>query len=344
VTAAWAATEAPVDDASSAVESATEPPAAPTASADLGAVQPNELGKILVLQYHSFADEEEAWTRSRDNFRKDLQYLYEHDYHLVNISDLLDNRVRVPAGKSPVVLTFDDSSRGQFQLIEDADGTLRVDPETGLGILEAFVEQHPDFGRAGVFCILPGADPPNDLFGQPELREQKLRYLAERGYELCNHTLWHANLQEIDRQETVRQLALTDQTIQDAVPGYQVNTFCPPFGIYPEDVSPLLSGTFEGFSYQHRVILKVDEGLLTAPGHRDTDFHYVPRIQAMSELLAKYFEHFELFPDDRYVSDGDPDRMTFPTTAREHYSPTTGDREEPSPDPAYTIMRLRPAQ
>jgi hypothetical protein len=192
-----------------------------------------------------------------------------------------------------------------------------------------------------VFCILPGADAPNDLFGQPEYREQKLQHLTQRGYELCNHTLWHANLQEIDRAETVRQLALTDKTISDAVPGYRVSTFNPPMGIYPEDISPLLDGSYEGYSYHHRAILKVDEGFLPAPNHREVDFLHVHRVQAMPDLLAKYFRYFEDHPDERYVSDGDPDRVVFPSALADQYAPASDAHEEPSPDPRYRVIRLR---
>src|SRR3712207_8451465 len=56
--------------------------------------------KIMVLQYHVFAEEEDAWTRSYANFRKDLQYLYDNGYYLTNMADLVDNRVDVPAGKT----------------------------------------------------------------------------------------------------------------------------------------------------------------------------------------------------------------------------------------------------
>jgi hypothetical protein len=51
-----------------------------------------------------------------------------------------------------------------------------------------------DFRRAAVFFVLPTAAPPNRLFNQPEYEGRKLQYLASRGYEIGNHTLWHANL------------------------------------------------------------------------------------------------------------------------------------------------------
>lgn len=317
------------------------PPPTPTPAPLLQEIRPNELGKIMVLEYHVIGDEEERWTRTRENFRKDLEYLHGNGYHLIGMHDLLDNRVQVPAGKSPVVLTFDDSNRSQFQLIEEPNGTVRVDPRSAVGILEAFIEVHPDFGRAGVFCVLPAADPPNDLFGQPNLRQQKLRYLAERGYELCNHTHWHAILTQIDEQETIRQLARTQKAIEDAVPGYKARVFNPPGGVYPDDLDPLLSGSFDGTSYRHEAILEVSGGPMTAPDHRETDFLHVQRIQAIPDMLEHYFTHFEKRPEERYVSDGDPDRVVFPEPALPDFRQRPGVVEEPSPDPDYRVFRLR---
>ncbi|MBI2941216.1 MAG: polysaccharide deacetylase family protein [Chloroflexi bacterium] len=323
------------------MEPTAVPEPSPTAAPRLSDIRPNELGDLMVLEYHVIGDEELRWTRTREHFRQDLDYLHRHGYHLTGLNDLLDNRVRVPAGKTPVVLTFDDSNRSQFQFIVDPNGDLKVDPSSGLGILEAFIAEHPDFGRAAVFCVLPGADPPNDLFGQPEYGRQKLQYLAQRGYEICNHTLWHANLAEVGEKETVRQLALTTNTIQEAVPGYQVNVFNPPHGVYPEDLRPVLAGTFEGVSYRHRAILEVGGGPMTAPDHQETDFLHVKRTQAIPVVLENVFRHFEEHPEDRYVSDGDPDRVVFPARLTANYRPSPDASEEPSPDPGYRVIRLR---
>lgn len=313
----------------------------PTVGPRYADIHPNELGKIMVLEYHVIGDEELRWTRTREHFRQDLEYLYQHGYYLIGLNDLLDNHVRVPAGKTPVVITFDDSNRSQFQFIKAADGSLTVDPTTGLGILDEFAAEHPDFGRTAVFCVLPGADPPNDLFGQPEYRKKKLQYLVQDGSEICNHTLWHAKLDSISDKEIVRQLALAVKAIQDAVPGYQVNTFNPPSGIYPDNINLILSGTFEGVSYHNRAILKVGGGPMTAPNDRKTNFLYTPRIQAIPSELNYWFKYFEQHPEERYVSDGDPDRVVFPVQLIKDFDPSPGAREESSPDPAYKVFRLR---
>ncbi len=141
------------------------------AAADL---PPNELGRIMILEYHKIDYPEERWTRTPENFRRDLETLYARGYRLVSLGDLLDGRLAVPAGTTPVVLTFDDSSPGQFRYLEQ-NGTLEIDPKSAVGILEAFLRERPDFGRGATFFVLPAANPPNRLFNQPAPAGKKLQ-------------------------------------------------------------------------------------------------------------------------------------------------------------------------
>ena len=170
--------------------------------AGAGQLAPNELGRFMILEYHKIDYPEERWTRTPENFRRDLETLYARGYRLQSLNALLEGRVTVPAGTTPVVLTFDDSSPGQFRYV-DRNGTLEIDPKCGIGVLETFLKEKPDFGRAATFFVLPGASKPNRLFNQPEHEGRKLRWLVEHGYEIGNHTLWHANLAKYP-ESTVR--------------------------------------------------------------------------------------------------------------------------------------------
>ena len=75
----------------------------------------NELGRVMILEYHKIDYPEERWTRTPENFRRDLEALYARGYRLQSLNDLLDGKITVGAGFTPVVLTFDDSSPGQFR-------------------------------------------------------------------------------------------------------------------------------------------------------------------------------------------------------------------------------------
>ena len=276
---------------------------------------PNEAGRVMILEYHKIDYPEERWTRTPENFRRDLETLYARGYRLVGLGDLLDGRIDLPAGTTPVVLTFDDSSPGQFRYLE-TDGTLEIDPKSAVGILEAFAREHPDFGRAAVFFVLPAANPPNRLFNQPAHSGRKLQFLASRGYEIGNHTLWHANLGKYDETIVRGQIASAQEWIQRHVPDYKIRALALPHGVYPKDVSWALSGSVKGVTYSHDAILQVSGGPAPSPFSRDWDAVRLPRIQALEEELRHWLVYFERNPGERFVSDGDPSVVTVPATLR----------------------------
>jgi peptidoglycan/xylan/chitin deacetylase (PgdA/CDA1 family) len=272
---------------------------------------PNELGRVMILEYHRIDRPEARWTRTPENFRRDLRTLWERGYRLVALGDYLDGRIRLPRGTSPVILTFDDSSPGQFRLLQ-RDGDWVIDPDCAVGILEAFERERPEFGRAATFYVLPAADPPNRLFDQPELAGRKLAHLASRGYEIGNHTLWHANLAKYPEPVVRRQVADAQEWIQRHVPGYRPRSLALPMGAYPKDPAWVISGGSNGRSYRHDAILMVAGGAAPSPHARSLDPYRLPRIQAVERDLGYWLGHFERRPEERYVSDGEPDTVTVP--------------------------------
>lgn len=284
---------------------------------------PNELGRIMILEYHKIDYPEDRWTRTPENFRRDLDTLYARGYRLVSLGDLLDGRLAVPAGTTPVVLTFDDSSPGQFRYLEQ-NGTLEIDPKSAVGILEAFLRERPDFGRGATFFVLPAADPPNRLFNQPAHAGKKLQYLVSRGYEIGNHTLWHANLGKYDEATVRAQIAGAQQWIQRHVPDYRPRTLALPHGVYPKDVSWALRGSAKGVTYSHDAILMVAGGAAPSPFSRRFDPYRVPRIQALESELHHWLRYFDRQSDERFVSDGDPATVTIPKGRRGELRELTG--------------------
>jgi len=276
----------------------------------------NELGRIMILEYHKIDYPEERWTRTPENFRRDLETLHARGYRLQSLNSLVEGRITVPAGTTPVVLTFDDSSAGQFRYLE-RNGAPEIDPKSGVGVLEAFIRENPDFGRAATFFVLPGAKPPNNLFNQPALEGRKLRWLVEHGYELGNHTLWHANLGKYDEATVRAQLAEAQVWVQRHVPQYRLRTLALPHGVYPRDVTWALSGTAKGTTYRHEAILMVAGGAAPSPFARSFDPVRLPRIQAVERDLRHWLSHFDRTPGDRYISDGNPDTLTIPANKRD---------------------------
>lgn len=284
----------------------------------------------MILAYHQIAEPEGRWARTPANLRRDLQRLWEGGYRLVALTDLIDGRIDVPAGTSPVVLTFDDSSPGQFRYVS-REGRIDVDPDCAVGILEAFAHAHPGFGLRATFFVLPGAAQPHRLFGQPEHEARKLRDLVSRGFEVGNHTLWHADLSRYREATVRRQLALAQQWIERAVPGYRLRTLALPMGGYPARLEWAIGGRADGTAYEHEAILRISGGAAPSPFSRRFDRYRLPRIQALESQVAYWLRYFERHPEARFVSDGDPATVTVPRARRDEVRERVGAELRQSP-------------
>ena len=160
--------------------------------------------------------------------------------------------------------------------------------------------------------MLPGADPPNRVFNQAALVTRKLEYLVSRGYEVGNHTLWHANLSRYPEPIVRKQIAAAQEWIQRHVPGYRPRTLALPMGGYPQDLRWASAGAVDGTSYRHDAILRVAGGAAPSPHAKSFDPYRLPRIQAIESELDRWLAHFDRHPQERYVSDGDPAAITVP--------------------------------
>ncbi len=284
---------------------------------DYEALGVNELGEIMVLMYHEIGEPEDEWVRTPDNFRKDLQELYEAGFRAVSMNDVLDGRIDIPAGTTPVVLTFDDGRAGQFRYIEK-DGELVIDPDCAVAILEEFYEAHPDFGLAATFYLFFSGTP----FGQPNLVQEKLNYLVERGFEIGNHTNSHPNLRSLSREAAIKDIALMVKNTQEYLPGYQVRSLALPLGAFPDDMSHIIAGEYEGISYHNEGILLVGANPAPSPFSRSFIPAKIPRIRA-SEMKTDgvgLYEWLQVLQDNlerRYISDGDPATVVVPEELRE---------------------------
>ena len=281
-----------------------------------GPLAPNELGRLMILEYHKVDYPEQRWTRTPENFRKDLETLYARGYRLIHLDDFIDGRITTPAGTTPVVLTFDDSSPGQFHYL-DKDGVPELDPKCAVAVLEAFSTEHPDFGHGATFYVLPGASKPNRLFNQPEYAGKKLQFLVSHGYEIGNHTLWHANLGKYDEPIVREQIAQAEVWIHRLVPDYKIRTIALPLGVYPKEITWALQGSSKGTTYAYDAILEVSGGPAPSPFSKAFDAAHLPRIQAIEPELTHWLTYFDRHPEARFVSDGDPEVVTVPAGRRD---------------------------
>ena len=310
------------------------PPAPRRPAAPVAPLPPNELGRIPIVEWHQVGDADGSYRVSRARFLAELTALHARGYVPIALDDLLSGRIDLPAGTSPVLFTFDDSSPSQFRYRLRGD-RLEVDSSSALGILEGFLAQHPDWSPRGVFCLLPAADAGHAFFGdkgidgqQTAWRFPKLRHLVARGYELCNHTLWHARLDKASSALVREQLARGVMAIDSAVPGYRVRALALPYGLWPKDRSLAVAGEWTPpprrggapsrapVRYRHEAVFLVAGGPARSPHDPAFDPLALPRVplQGGTSLTRTLDALDRPGPQSRYVSDGNPATVARPAT------------------------------
>lgn len=274
-------------------------PAAP-GSAPAGA--PNLQGRIPVLEYHVIGGDKNAlYTRTVASYKNDLEQAYKLGYRPITIAQMLDKDFRdVPAGHSPVVVVFDDASDSQFRYL-DQNGKLVIDPTSAVGIWEDFAKTHPGWKPRAVFCMLNGAAAGHNFFGdspkfngqKKEWRFQKVKYLADQGYELCDHTVWHARLDKFPDAVVQEQIARNAMGIDSAVPGYKIRTLALPYGIWPKNRSLAWQGSWtdpktkQTHSYKFDAVLEVSGGPTRSPYDPQFNPKSITRIEAIGDDIVK---------------------------------------------------------
>jgi peptidoglycan/xylan/chitin deacetylase (PgdA/CDA1 family) len=290
--------------------SPTPDPTPPPTVAAAPELPPNELGQVMVLEYHHIAEKGGKWGRTPEEFRQDMEWLLAEGYYPLNLRDFATGWIEIPRGKSPVVLTFDDSYREQFNYLDKG----KIDPLSAVGILLEMHQRHPQDWplRATFFVLLNEGDRAPVPFGQPEYADRKLAQLVEWGMEIGSHTLTHPNFKETSPEEIRRQLAVSENLIERKVPGYEVSSLSPPYGAYPEDMAILKAGEYEGLSYDFDAAVKVGGSPSPSPFSKQFDPYRINRIQGFQEELDHWFGYFQSYPELRFVSDGDPTMVTVP--------------------------------
>ena len=289
-------------------------------------VRANELGEIPVLMYHQIRADGGDYDLTPAQFRAELERLYREGYRPVRAVDLVDGTLDVPAGKTPVVLTFDDSTKEQFALLPNG----KPKPDTAIAIMLEFAERHPDFKPAGTFYV--NREP---FAGVPE-GAAMLRWLARNGFELGNHTRDHVPFSGMSATEVQRQLVLGKRIIVNAVPGAHVRTLALPLGAVPKPAALARRGRWGGASYRHDGVFLVGAAPARSPFSRAFDPYAIPRIRtsprgdANGEFGSTYWlDELRRNPERRYVSDGDPRTISFPAQRARELAPRFRKRARP---------------
>lgn len=267
----------------------------------------NEMGMVPIVEYHDIRENENkrSLIRSIPNFKHDLERLYKENFRPVSLSEYLDGKIDLPAGKSPVVLTFDDARKSQFCYLKDGS----LDPNCAIAILKGFHEKHPDFALKGTFFILPRRS-----FDQKETAEKKLHELVQMGFEIGNHTVTHPHLNRLSDARVQWEIATCSAMLKKLVPEAKVDTLAFPGGNVPKNKKIILEGVSEGNSYTLRAAFLAAGSPAPPPLAKSLNLMKIVRIVAVEGDggVTDWLDEFKEGLVKKYVSDGNPATLTIP--------------------------------
>ena len=285
----------------------------------------NELGNVPIMMYHGIENvdtnenvggnvDKDGYNRTAKAFREDLEFYYKENYRMVRLVDYVNGEIDTEFGKSPLILTFDDGNKNNFNVLgKDEKGNLQIDPNCAIGILEEFKKKYPDYNVTATFFVM------DNLFNQEEYDEEKLKWLVDNGYDVGNHTKNHINFKTATIEESVNAVGYMYEKLDKIIPNKYVNIVALPYGSpgskTHQNFNSILSGTYNNKEYSTQATLRVGWMQEVSPFNKNFDKTFLKRIRAYDNN-GKDFDityTFNQLKNDRYISDGDKDTIVIPT-------------------------------
>jgi hypothetical protein len=259
------------------------------------------------------------YDQTPEEFRAELEYLWQHGYTPVNVGELIAGDLDVPKGTTPVAFTFDDATTYQIHFTRDGS----VARATAVGIMLEFARTHPGFVPKGTFYVN------RTPFGNETLAKRALRWLTANGFEIGNHTHSHVPLRTVGDEEVREQLWRGEDLIRKILPGYAVTSVALPLGSMPKREQLAVQGSWRGKRYGPYGVLLVGANPAHSPYAKSFDRGGIPRIrtshagwQGEPDFAFSYWmKELERNPGGRYVSDGDPDTITIARGSKGEVNP-----------------------
>ena len=289
----------------------------------------NEMGKVPIMMYHGIIDTEDnqytggnvdknGYKRTAKAFREDLEFYYKSGYRMIRLEDYIHGIIDVPIGYSPIILTFDDGDADNCKVLsKNDDGTLQIDPNSAVGIMEEFKKKYPDFNVTATFFVM------NGIFNQSKYNQDIVNYLIDKGYDVGNHTISHPDFTKITREQSVKEVGKMYKTLDSLLGDKYVKIVALPFGSpYKKDhanYSAILSGIFEGYKYNTEAALRVGWEPEVSPYNKSFDPLFLKRCRAYDNN-GKEFDIEMVFKNlekNRYISDGDKERIVIPSSEKD---------------------------
>lgn len=204
---------------------------------------------------------------TKDEFVKILNSLYKNDYILVDINDtfknlngrIIKNKINVPIGKKPLILSFDDVNYDHKKMGYGMVDKIILDKNNNLAtstfinniqdisysnefipILEDFVFKHPDFSLNGAKATinLTGYDgilgyrtqSSNKTNRQQEINNVKpiLKKLKQNGWNFACHSYGHYHMNKISYEHFLQEIELWKTEVEPLVGKTRVYVY--PYG------------------------------------------------------------------------------------------------------------------
>ncbi|WP_131737791.1 polysaccharide deacetylase family protein [Actinomadura roseirufa] len=294
-----------VSAAPAAVPTGPVPAAAPAAAA----AKADELGQVPVLMYHRIMKRpEQSLDRSSKELYDELTRLAKSGYVPVTAAEFAAGWFNVPAGKHPVVLTFDDSTPGHFGLDPRGDPK----PDTAVAIIEQVARENPGFRPVATFYLN------RDLFQMAGSEAAAgLTWLARHGFELGNHTVSHPDLSRLSEKEVRKEIGGMEAEIV-GITGAHATTLAYPFGSAPRKRSWAQKKDGE---YGFQGIFLAGWRPSESPFDVRFDRWAINRVRSEGKIKENdctrycstaWLDHLDANPAERFTSDGDPNIVTIP--------------------------------
>ncbi|MCO6011718.1 polysaccharide deacetylase family protein, partial [Actinoallomurus purpureus] len=297
------------------------------AAAAARAVGANEVGQVPILMIHRVLTKPRvSLDRTPAQLYAEFTRLAVEGYVPVTAAEYATGRMNVPAGRHPVVLTFDDGS--PTHLAFDAAGNPA--PDTAVGVIERVAREHPGFRPVATFFV--NADP----FAMGDRSAAAMRWLVQRGFEVANHTTHHADLAGMGHGGVAREIGSDQRAITDAT-GVAPVTFAFPFGELAH-LSWADHGTGGGARWDFQGMFLAGWRPADSPFAKDYDPRQIPRIRDDGRIREDdcrqfcsiaWLDWLDHNPDKRYTSDGDPATVAFPQAKMIYLAGRSADRACP---------------
>ncbi|NUT08948.1 MAG: polysaccharide deacetylase family protein [Nonomuraea sp.] len=301
-------------------QNVSEPPGVVATPEFARQVHANEAGLVPILMYHRILRKRLASIdRTPDQLRQELEKLARQGYVPITAKEFVAGDIRVPAGKFPVVLTFDDGHPSHFAL--DASGTPR--PDTAVGVILGVAARYPSFRPVATFWIN------HEPFGLRDRDQQAaaVRWLTSHGFEVANHTWSHPDLRTLKKKKVREQIVRLERLLKK-LGAPPAKTLALPYGSVPRTKKLARTGSWDGTRYDFAGVFLAGAEPSLSPYAKKFDRGAIQRIQSNGKRgecrkwCSQYWlEWLNKHPGERYVSDGDPGRISIPGKLRGNINP-----------------------